>query len=1261
MIPLSDLTLGSRMWVTSDLAALQGIFDQAEAIDGTSSAPLEQVSAKAVPSVISDDAVLTSLAAGPTSAKLKGVFAGAKLLGRLIEKDADSKLQIERCAANVANLLGIDREGLTKTIARMNRIVTHATSTLDLTADELALAGNALDKILGSSEMDQRSAKGKLTKQGRLALANAALGVLKLMRDGVLGPDSTTELFDNELFDIAKPGDMLKLSAKTAQTARRLFVDEESLKGLVDHLQAAISQKFTDKEESFAANGLLFRLQSHINALIQKRENVSKILDFEPNFGDGSEKAVKKGLHDAKNAMRAFRYDFDQVTGRDMGKMERFRRMIDNLHSRNGGGQVSCADYRELCDLEAQVTRLVDDISQACGLTEKIELPTSAQTSERAANLTHATNNMIRYCESGIAAEKEKAIRSICEGLEGIDQDGGLKKVSFGVGFDAKFAVKVSDAAAVEAHAELKYERSATVSVGLGGSPVSVTYYDGGAIGADAKGTVGTWGDKKDVGSISGGAKVSGKIGGGFGKGETVVYASVRDFAEDVWGRRGESVTRQKSYGQPLCLGRIMQGIRALGHGVVNLVTAMGFRIHHTKIDAAAFRAQLRSSGAIAATDRILAAPLHERVVKVSEKTFKLARFTAGVQADVKIETVHSFKASAADPNTKEAQPSELFSGHAGIGYTGERTFATKGAEFRSRLNTLRLQSHEYLLERLEKLRSKADYADLVVPAFQPDAPSQEAARIARQKQFKALDENLSKIEDSTDNLSPDSTDAWKKIARQYRFLSIQYALIEQEITSTLNALREEDEEGNKEQIDALQDELKNATTFFERRLTAPNLNMPDDVFNEQLVETTTHTSRNSARHKVEFSLGYSALTGALGDFAGDQIKGNNFNAELQRAETATAINTVGNELMLSNEVTGSVSTEMPTTTTDVRPWRNVRTTDVAIKLNANLPVKAIVEAVARKYIDTHLDDPKVTPALKIALEAAVLDGVSMIFGPFINVGVKNLMTLTVGEIAKQMAKGGAAGKAAELFGAPFLEAATGITEYAGLVIGGEMNFFKEFVFHFEGSRLASLALEDGESARGELGFRIPLTGSAGFGLVMSSATERKKVERWVYPHPSFDTMLARTEDFLQAGNSQGLKDFLAHNSHGALRLVGLLGKDETSLAESKNGNDRDDVRAMRERHRFVTRAIDNIIRINAGFGPGRVDRAKTILHDLELSAEALRKANTDSPDMTDAKKLKALESHMSALVKGFALLREIPANLRQSVIPDVGAAEQDV
>lgn len=1253
MIPLSDLTLGSRMWVTSDLAALQGIFDQAEAIGGASNNPLEQVSAKAVPSVISDDAVLTSLAAGPTSAKLKGVFAGAKLLGRLIEKDADSKLQIERCATNVATQLGIDREGLTKTIARMNRIVTHATSTLDLTDDELALAGNALDKILGSSEMERRSAKGELSKQGRLALANAALGVLKLMRDGVLGPDSTMELFDNELFDIAKPGDMLKLSAKTAQTARRLFVDEESLKGLVDHLQAEISQKLTGKEESFAANGLLFRLQSHINALIQKREDVSKILDFEPNFGDGSEKAVKKGLHDAKNAMRAFRYDFDQVTGRDMGKMERFRRMIDNLHSRNGGGQVTRADYRELCDLEAQVTRLVDDISRACGLTEKIELPTSAQTSERAANLTHATNNMIRYCESGVAAEKEKAIRSICEGLDGIAQDGGLKKVSFGIGFDAKFAVKVSDAAEVEAHAELKYERSATVSVDPGGGPLTVTYYDGGAVGADAKGTVGTWGDKKNVGAISGGANVAGKIGGGLGKGRTVVYASVRDFAEDVWGKRGESVTRQKTFGQLLCLGRVTQGLRAIGHGVVNLVTAMGFRIHHTKVDAAAFRAQLRSSGALAATDRILAAPLHERVVKVSEKTFGQVRFNAGVEAEVKLEKVHAFKSSEDDPETKEAQLSDLFSGHAGIGYTGERTFGTKGAEFRSRLDSLRLQSREYLLERLDKLRTKADYADLVVPAFQPDGSSEVVSRTTRQKQFKALDENLSKLEDSTDNLSPDSTDAWKKIARQYRFLSIQYALIEQEITSTLNALQEEDEVGNKEQIDALQDELKNATAFFERRLTAPNLNMPDDVFNETLVDTTAHISRNSVRHKVEFSFGYSALTGTLADLAGDQIKGKGFNADIQRAEAATAIDAAGGELMLSNKITGSVSTQKPTSTTDIRPWRNVRTTDIAIKLNANLPVKAIVEAVARKYIDTHLDAREVTPAKQIVQETAILDGVTMLFGPFLKVGFTNLATLTIGEIVKQMAKGGAAGTAARLFGAPLLEAATGATEYAGLAVGGEMSFTKEFVFHFEGSRLASLALEDGEAAHGELGFRVPLAPAAGFGVMMSSSVERKHVERWVYAHPSFDTMLSRTEDFLQAGNRQGLKDFLAHNSHGALRLVGLLGKDETSLAESKDGHDLDDARAMRERHRLVTRALDNILRIHAGFGPGKVDRAKTILHDLELAAEALRKANTDSPDMTDAKKLKALESHMSALVKGFALLRELPSNLRQSVVPD--------
>ena len=48
-------------------------------------------------------------------------------------------------------------------------------------------------------------------------------------------------------------------------------------------------------------------------------------------------------------------------------------------------------------------------------------------------------------------------------------------------------------------------------------------------------------------------------------------------------------------------------GFAALGHGICSIVTALGFRIHPTKVDTAAFRAQVRSSGAIAKAEELAA------------------------------------------------------------------------------------------------------------------------------------------------------------------------------------------------------------------------------------------------------------------------------------------------------------------------------------------------------------------------------------------------------------------------------------------------------------------------------------------------------------------------------------------------------------------------------------------------------------------------------------------------------------------------------
>lgn len=1233
MPPISDLTLGSRLWVTDNLVALQDVFEEAESIASSSDAPLATFEGRTLPAVISGDSVLTSLAAGPDSAKLKGVFAGAKLLGKLIDRDNDAKLMFERYADEVAGRLKIDRDGFAKTIARMNRALTDADSDLALTDDEIAVAKNALDKILGTAEMDRRSAQGELSKQGRLGLANAALGVIKLMRDGVIGEHSTTELFDNEIYDITKPADMLKLSSRTARTARDIFVDRTTLTTLGNTLVAEVMDKLEgDALDSVTAK--ITQLKEKINELIHKRERLSKILDFEPDFGDGSESAIKKGLQAAKNAMRAFRYDLDQVTGRSMTMMERFRRMINNWQSRNGGGTVTTADYRDLVRTEDEINTLVDELSRSCGIpvAERMSVRRSSETSREACNLTHATNNQIRYYQSGIAAEKEEAIATITNDLADIAANGGSKRVSFGVGLDAKFAIKVTDAAQINAHADLKYERTASVSVKAGGGPITVTYYDGAAAGVDGKATVGKWGSTKNVGDVSGGLSVGAKAGGSIGKGQKVVYASLKDFAEDVWGKRGESIARQNSIKQPFCLGKICQGIRALGHGICNLVTALGFRIHHTKVDTAAFRAQVRSSGAIAKTDQILAAPLRDRVIRKSDKSYTVGSVSAGGEVKVKLDVVRKFSDSITKPGKKEADKSELFSASAGLSYRGERTFGATGFSYRSRLDSLRLQSRDFLLNKAERLKD-------VFPGLRLTGTT-------RREQFKSLDEKLTELEDSAALQEANDTDAWERTAQKYVFLTVQYALIEEELTSRLAALHDEDEEGNAAQIAEVKEELDAAVTFFEKRLTSPNLSMPEDVFNEMLVEKFNESHGTTVTHKVEFKAGYSALTEALGDLASDQVPGKGFLTNLGKTAASEPIKTIGNELMLSNEITGSVKTEKPTSTTDICPWKNKRSTDVSIKLSPNLPMKAIVEAVARKIIDSHLDDPEPVEAKKMLIETAVGDAIGMMFGIGVGTLLKTYARHTVEDVITQMVNGEAPDAVKSFFGAPIMESLTGEVQYTGIVPGFDMNSSKEFVFHFDELRLTSVTLQSNDSTTSKIGFHVQVAPGFGLGAVMSNGVDRQTIERSVYAHPPFDSLLARTEDFLVSGDRQAFKDFLAHNSHGALRMVRLYAKNPADPGiEFDNKNDREDAVALRERYDFVHRRIKKILEEGSAAGhPERlVDRAKGVLVQLERSAEKMRAATAEGGDMTDAKRLKALEGHLNALVKGFLLLKEMP------------------
>ena len=1225
---VSDLSLGSRIWVTDNLIALQDVFDNAEGIDRASDVSLGPIAEKKLPAIISGDSVLTSLAAGPESAKLKGTFAGAKLLGKLVACDGATELALQRYIDDVAQRLGIDREGFAKTIARMNRAITRSTSTEMLTDAEIQTAKNALDKVLSSSEMVRRSSQGELTRQGRTSLANATLGVIKLMRDGVIGEDSTSELFDGEIYDVTKRGDMLKLSAKTAKAARDIFVDRSALETIKNVLTSHVFAKLTGEAQESAMRKLN-QLRAKIGELIQKREDASRILNFEADFGDGSAKAVKKGLKAAKNAMRAFRYDFDQVTGRHMDKMERFRRMVNNWQKRNGGYNVTSTDYRELVAAERQVAALVEELSDVCSLAtdERMVVRTAEETSRDAGNLTHATNNHIRYCESEVGLEKEKSIAAICKDLDEIARDGGKKSVSFGLGLDAKFAIKVSDSTGVNASAALMYERKATVSVPPGGGPITVTYYDGGAVEAHAKGKVASWGKDDKKGAVSGGVSLSGNIGGGVGKGSSVTYASLRDFAEDVWGRRGEAVTKQGTFGQVFCLGRIAQAFRSMAHGVCNLVTAMGLRIHHTQVDSTSFRSLLRSSGAMSQADQMLADPLHDRVVRTNETSFVSAKFAAGAQVDVGLDIVRGFSKNQLDPTKESPDQSEIFSAKAGIGYQGERTFRAENTEFRSHLASLRLQSHDYLANVIDQL--KTDHAPYIVSGN------------TRQERFRDLHAKLTALEDSAANQSSEDTEAWNLTAQRYRFLAVQYVMIEEEISQEINRLSEEDENSNAQRIAELKEELANATTFFENRLVAPKLNMPEDIFRAALMEESHSSSGGVTRHSVEFTVGYSALTKLAEDVVEDQIKGKGFKYDLARASATSPINTIAGETLLSTEVTGSVTTEKPNKPNDVRPWRNQRKTDIAIKLTSNLTIKSIVEAVSRKFIDSQMDDPQEIKASKMLIETAVGDILGMVLGAAVKTGIATYAHYTVEQVLTQLAKGQAPDEVKRFFGAPLMEAMTGEAQTSGIVPGFEMLSTKEFVFHFDGSRLAALTVENGESTTGKLGFHLPVAPAVGLGVVMTSGVDRKTIERCVYSHPSVDTMLSRVEDFHLAGNRQAFKDFLAHNRRGALRILRLFEKDVPG-AEFESANDCEDARLLRERLDFVRSKLQRML---AGYGNAsdeKIDRAKLILNDLERSVVSMRAANVDAPEMTDAKRLKALENHLNALVRGYELIREV-------------------
>ena len=1230
MNPIADGSLGSQFWVTTDLSRLSELYGPAIGPEQ----PADPVGNDVKPEkgVIGNDSVLTSLAGGSESSKFTNVLGQARMLAPLLSGEGQQRqITIEMACGQLNQLCPTETfDRLVEKIVRLSRhyIPDAAGKIGNQQGGVKGVAEQALARILFSKDFAERAhANGDIGHAGKLALVNAALGLMKMACEGKVDLEQSSDYMFGEVTDLSKPADVLRLAVRTAQAAREKFVDEA---GLATFLEQATQTVEEDPTRSMEGPGFAADLKRLVDELIGLRKAASKRLDLTMDLGEKISKSkIESRLKDARESMRAFRYDLDRARGIDMGFMESLRRRADDLFS-SGKDRMTSDQYRAITDCEGRIRRLLADYgirgAEAAGIFHDV-----GDRADLATKLTHATNNHIRYYFSGAESRREKFAAKAHEMFDPLVAKGGSKTVSFEVGLDARAGFKVGNDGGVglDLRAGAKYVRTAKVSVSPGGGEVTVTYYDGVALEGSLDGNVGVgkWnGENTDKPKVGANFNAKGEVGGG--KGRTVTYPSLDAFIADCNGESSlVSVGPAHSF---LCLGKIYQGCRALLRGGRTLLAKLGLVIHKSVVDSNSYRALLQRNGVMRKVDTILSnAPRH--VMKTSETAYHVVTggFSGGGGMSVKLYR-------GIDEKYQTEKSASVFDLSGSLGYSGERQLHVRGQEMRARIDTLRLESDEMLAERLDEAGGEdRDATRDLVAGLRGDT----ANPLAR------LTERLIDLENEAAVCGDDQA-AWRRICRRLEVLTVRYVQLERELEAAAQV-----ELRDRPESTAAQKRLEEARAFFTERLANPQMSIPEGIFREELVDVTSEMRAGKSVHKASFKVSYDAGTGFVTDVAKTspkklqpektvvngktEVKNLNYGQQLAQTLISNPIGTAMGEIGLKGSVELAVTVE-ESKARDVRPWKNGKTVLFDVKLAPNLPIRVIVETIANKRVDQLTDEGR-RPADVDSVKKKVMSEVLAAMG--IGITTEALLTeyanLTIMKVVDATLGKGKATEAQKFFAGPFVKSIMNDVPLQGLETGMDINYSKTIQFRYEHGQLACMSVSEDEKMESTLGVRFK-AGPVGIGLHMKTGYSQSYIERSVYANPHFDTLLGRTSEFLRGGTRGQLSLFLAHNKVGALKAFDTATQADGIVRERIDGAKAllDGVWALRN---------GNVVTQKTRSLADRALRLKTML------AEAEAAVNACDGQSTEAEKLKVLEELLVVLVRAYDLAKEDgqpPANM---------------
>ncbi len=1094
-----DATLGNRFWLTGDFGKIRKEYDSARtenaaganvrAAQGDSNVEVQQTTS---------DTGLTLLSRTGGNERYRDVFNRAKALGR---RAADAT----NVVGGVAEKLKIDVEALTTDLVAMDKQVRPKEKKGAPPPDpkiEQTRAKSVLTTLLMSDEFRARAAQGKpLSRQGVESLLNAGLGCLKLIRDGQATEDSLFELVRGEVYDITQTIDVLRLSVKTAQKARELFVGADRIRRLAESACHEIDAN-RQIPEADVKQELKNKLMAQATALIAEREKLSAGLDVTFKLGNGSKSELEKQLKDVREAMRAFRYDLDRIGGesgietRSMGFMERIRRGFDDVGRK--AKTLTANDFTAMRQLEADFN---EKLAYAKTADDQLKLDTAFSRAhfDAVTNLTHLANNRIRYYFSGKEQRIEDFRKKAHKELDPMVKLGGSRTFEIEIGADAKFLVDAG-IGKVGGKAGGAGVRTLNVTVNPGGGEVTVTTAYGGKLSAEASVRLGLndgdvadkWGnDARARANVLGGS-VGAKAAGVLMRTRTVKYRNVEDFIASLGGS-GTLVSRSPSKAS-LVFGRGLSALRAVVRGFGKIATAMGLRIAKSREDNAVYVAKMRSLGILGQLDEMIA----RRTSVVQTHVGTNWTFGASVGADASL-NMGSFKGVEKGKNGEDGtiRKSSIFSGGVSLEGSYERTFSRTATDYRTHLDTARSHTRQWLEERVGNW-----YNTLTVP----DGEDRTSAALRDiESQVKAAEDALARLE------------------KKDQATCLPYAETLGDLALRLAYL--EKLPGN---------ESLN-TQAFASRIVNPRVEMKADVYNALMQHVANVTRNGSHRTTVDFSVDWE-FGRSISENHGDKAAGTMFGEENTDSlngfaeETSLGINafTYGAAKALvptSCKFHGTYTYTTPVDKNQVTPWSNAATHTWTVAMTPGLTVRALAEFLARQIVDKN-SDIKPEDRAKV-IKSTLMDLASRMLGEFTGDPLMNALDIPLNELTRKRPKN------ADFQGSSGTNEGVGPSpEFESL-----SNNEKRMSFTVIGGRLTGITVDDLASGGFSLGFRVG-TPTVGGGLHWKETMTRVQNDRAVLVSPDLDQLMGCAESCVRMGDRESFKSVLTHNAPGVLRLI---------------------------------------------------------------------------------------------------------------------------